>query len=151
VGPRAVLDAVVKRKIPSLCRESNLRTPIVQPVAQGERLGIFLFPIVTRPALGHTQLPIQWAPGALYLEIKRPGREADHSSPSSAKVKNAWSYTSIPKYVFTAKCLVKHRINFTFIIPSSSPSRSFKWAFYEMFPHRNSAGIAFIYHMPSPS
>jgi hypothetical protein len=34
VGPRAVLDAVVKRKIPSLCRESNLRTPIVQPVAQ---------------------------------------------------------------------------------------------------------------------
>jgi hypothetical protein len=34
VGPRAVLDPVVKRKIPSLCRESNTRTPIVQPVAQ---------------------------------------------------------------------------------------------------------------------
>jgi hypothetical protein len=34
VGPRAVLDAVVKRKIPSLRRESNSRTPIVQPVAQ---------------------------------------------------------------------------------------------------------------------
>jgi hypothetical protein len=34
VGPRVVLDAVVKRKIPSPCRESNLRTPIVQPVAQ---------------------------------------------------------------------------------------------------------------------
>jgi hypothetical protein len=34
VGPRAVLDAVVKRKIPSLRRESNPRTPIVQPVAQ---------------------------------------------------------------------------------------------------------------------
>jgi hypothetical protein len=34
VGPRAVLDAVVKRKIPSPCRESNPRTPIVQPVAQ---------------------------------------------------------------------------------------------------------------------
>jgi hypothetical protein len=33
VGPRAVLEAVVKRKIPSLCRESNSRTPIVQPVA----------------------------------------------------------------------------------------------------------------------
>jgi hypothetical protein len=26
--------------------------------------------------------------------VKRPGREADHSSPSSAEVKNAWSYTS---------------------------------------------------------
>jgi hypothetical protein len=34
VGLRAVLDAVVKRKIPSPCRESNPRTPIVQPVAQ---------------------------------------------------------------------------------------------------------------------
>jgi hypothetical protein len=33
VGPRAVLDTVVKRKIPSPCQESN-RTPIVQPVAQ---------------------------------------------------------------------------------------------------------------------
>jgi hypothetical protein len=34
VGPRAILDAVVKRKIPSPRRESNLRTPIVQPVTQ---------------------------------------------------------------------------------------------------------------------
>jgi hypothetical protein len=33
VGPRAVLDAVVKRKIPSPLREWNPRTPIVQPVA----------------------------------------------------------------------------------------------------------------------
>jgi hypothetical protein len=32
VGPRAVLDAVVKRRIPSPRRESNPRTPIVQPV-----------------------------------------------------------------------------------------------------------------------
>jgi hypothetical protein len=34
VGPRAVLDTVVKRKIPSPRREWNPRTPIVQPVAQ---------------------------------------------------------------------------------------------------------------------
>jgi hypothetical protein len=34
VDPRTVLDAVVKRKIPSLRRESNPRTPIIQPVAQ---------------------------------------------------------------------------------------------------------------------
>jgi hypothetical protein len=34
VGPRAVLEAVVKRKIPSPRRESNPRTPIVQPVKQ---------------------------------------------------------------------------------------------------------------------
>jgi hypothetical protein len=34
VGPRAVLDAVVKRKIPSPRWESNRRIPIVQPVVQ---------------------------------------------------------------------------------------------------------------------
>jgi hypothetical protein len=34
VGPRAVLDAVVKRKIPSPRLELNPRTPVVQPVAQ---------------------------------------------------------------------------------------------------------------------
>jgi hypothetical protein len=32
VGSRTVLDAVVKRKIPSPLRESNPRTSIVQPV-----------------------------------------------------------------------------------------------------------------------
>jgi hypothetical protein len=34
VGSRAVLDAVVKRKIPSPSRESNPRNPIVQPLTQ---------------------------------------------------------------------------------------------------------------------
>jgi hypothetical protein len=34
VGPRAVLDAVVKRKIPSPRRKSNPRAPIIQPVAK---------------------------------------------------------------------------------------------------------------------
>jgi hypothetical protein len=34
VGPRAVLDVVVKRKILSPLRESNPKTPIVQPVSQ---------------------------------------------------------------------------------------------------------------------
>jgi hypothetical protein len=34
VGPRAILDAVVKKKIPSPCQELNPRTPIVQPIAQ---------------------------------------------------------------------------------------------------------------------
>jgi hypothetical protein len=28
--------------------------------------------------------------------VKLPGREADHSPPSNAEVKNAWSYTSTP-------------------------------------------------------
>jgi len=33
VGRRAVLDSVVKRKIPSPRQESISRTPIIQPVA----------------------------------------------------------------------------------------------------------------------
>jgi hypothetical protein len=58
--------------------------------------GIFLFTIAFRTALGPTKSPIQWVPGALSLGVKRPGCEADHSPPSSAEVKNAWSYTSTP-------------------------------------------------------
>jgi hypothetical protein len=46
--------------------------------------------------------------------VQRPGREADHSPPSSAEVKNAWSYTSTLQYAFMAWCLVKHRDNFSF-------------------------------------
>jgi hypothetical protein len=38
----------------------------------------------------------QWVSGALSLGVKRLGREAEHSPPSSAEVKNAWSYTSTP-------------------------------------------------------
>jgi hypothetical protein len=78
------------------------------------RLGIFLFTTASRTALGPTQPPIQWVPGVPSLEVKRPGREADHSPTSSAEVKNAWSYTSTPLYVFMAWCLVKHRDNCTF-------------------------------------
>jgi hypothetical protein len=39
---------------------------------------------------------------ALSLALKRPGREADHSPPSSAEVKIAWSYTATPKSAFMA-------------------------------------------------
>jgi hypothetical protein len=59
-------------------------------------LGIFLFTNALRPALGITQPPIQRVPGDLSLEVKRLGREADHSPPFSAEIKNAWRYTSTP-------------------------------------------------------
>jgi hypothetical protein len=38
-----------------------------------EGLGIFLFTTASRLALGTTQPPIQWVPGALSLGVKRPG------------------------------------------------------------------------------
>jgi hypothetical protein len=50
-------------------------------------LGIFLFTTVSTVALGPAQPPIQWVPGSLFLGVKRPGREADHSLPSIAEVK----------------------------------------------------------------
>jgi hypothetical protein len=59
-------------------------------------LGIFPFTTAFRTALGHTEPPIQWVRGAPSLEVKRPGREADRSPPSSAEIKNAWNYTSTP-------------------------------------------------------
>jgi hypothetical protein len=57
---------------------------------------IFLLITASRPALGPTQPPIQWVPGALSVGVKRLGREADGSPLSSAEVKNAWFYTSTP-------------------------------------------------------
>jgi hypothetical protein len=79
-------------------------------------LGIFLFTTMSRMAVGPTQPPIQLVPGALSLGVMHPGHEADHSLPYSAKVRNAWSYTSTPQYIFTAWCLFKHRDNFTFYL-----------------------------------
>jgi hypothetical protein len=51
--------------------------------------GNFLFTTASRTALGSNQPPSQWVSGALSLGVKRPGRESDHSPPSSAEAKNA--------------------------------------------------------------
>jgi hypothetical protein len=40
--------------------------------------------------------------GAFSPRVKRPGREADHSPPTSAEVKKTWVYTSRPSYAFMA-------------------------------------------------
>jgi len=50
--------------------------------------GPFLFATASRPDLGPTQTAIKG-----YWE---PGREADHSTLSSAEVKNEWSYIPTP-------------------------------------------------------
>ena len=44
------------------------------------------FPHPSRPVLGPTHPPVQWAPG-LSRGLKRPGRGSDHPPPSSAEVK----------------------------------------------------------------
>jgi hypothetical protein len=37
-----------------------------------------------------------------FLGVKWPGREADHSPPTSAEVKKTWVHTSTPLYAFMA-------------------------------------------------
>jgi hypothetical protein len=48
---------------------------------------------LSRPASGPTQPPVQWVPGLSWGQ-RQPGRDADHTPPSSAEVKKELSYTS---------------------------------------------------------
>jgi len=73
--------------------------------------GIFSIATTSRPDVLPNQPPIQRILGALTQGVKRPGREADHSFPSSSKVKNMWSYNSTPQQILMTRCLVKHRDN----------------------------------------
>jgi hypothetical protein len=61
---------------------------------------ISVFSTASRPALGATQTALRWVPGIISVGVRRPGREADHSPSSCAKVKNARSYTLPLSYVF---------------------------------------------------
>jgi hypothetical protein len=51
---------------------------------------------------GPTQSPIQRVPG-FFLELKQPGREADHSPPSNAEIKN---YGAIRLHGVVLTCLI---------------------------------------------
>jgi hypothetical protein len=74
----------------------------------------FPFATASRLALVPSHPPIQWVPGTFSLGIRWPGRDANHSPPVNAEVKNEWSYTSSLPYVFMPWCIVKHRDSFTF-------------------------------------
>jgi hypothetical protein len=51
---------------------------------------------MSQQVLGLTQPPIQWEQMAPSLGVQWPGHETAHSPPSSAKVRNAGSYTATP-------------------------------------------------------
>jgi hypothetical protein len=59
------------------CREIKVRAPV----------GSRIFSTSSRPVLWPIQPPFQWVPESFTLRVKRPGREADHSPPTSAEVK----------------------------------------------------------------
>jgi hypothetical protein len=73
--------------------------PRVRSSSPGEGKN-FLFSASSRLDLGLTQPPIQWVQGALSPGVKRSGREAEQSSPTSAEVKKTCIYTSTPPYAF---------------------------------------------------
>jgi hypothetical protein len=77
------------------------------------RRDIFLFTTTSSSALGPHPASYLMSKEGISLGVKWPEREADHPPPCSAKVKKAWSNTSISPYVFTAWYLVKHSDNFT--------------------------------------
>jgi hypothetical protein len=57
----------------------------------------FRFPAASSPPLAPTPPPlIQLVLEALSERVPRPGNDADRSAPTSAKIKNAWRYTSTP-------------------------------------------------------
>ena len=59
---------------------------------QGEEISL-LYKMVGL-ALQTTKLPTERLPGVLYPQVKRPGIEVNHSTPSNSEFKNDWSYTS---------------------------------------------------------
>jgi hypothetical protein len=77
---------------------------------QHVRERIYLFATASKLVLGPTHLPIGWILGALSLEVKLGWgmKLTTHLHPVP---KNAWSYLSIPPYVFMTGYLVKHRIH----------------------------------------
>jgi hypothetical protein len=57
-----------------------------------------IFPPSYRPDWFWGPSSLEWVPGALSPVVKRQGREAHHSPPTSAQVKKMWISTSTPPY-----------------------------------------------------
>jgi len=57
---------------------------------------------------------MQWVPGSLSMGVNRPGREAYHSPPSNAEVKECVElYLYSPNTPLWYGAQLKHRDNFT--------------------------------------
>jgi hypothetical protein len=79
--------------------------------------GIFLFSIASRPALTPPALQSNGYRGAPSSRVERSRREADHSPPSSAKVKIGEAVPPLPDASsWSGTSLIKHRNNFTFTL-----------------------------------
>jgi hypothetical protein len=62
--------------------------------------------VLSRPAMGSTQLIVQWLMRALSLGVKQQWREADHSPQTSAEVKKKWIYASTAPCASMEQCWI---------------------------------------------
>jgi hypothetical protein len=73
--------------------------------------GYFSSPKACTPSPGPTKPSVEWVPGFICMEIKRPGREAGKSVPSSAELKNERSSKPPPSMCLNGM----YRENFIFL------------------------------------
>jgi hypothetical protein len=81
------------------------------------RVKNFLFSTASTPALGYIRFLIQRALGTVSSRLKRPAREADHSPPPSAEVKNDADILLLslkPSWLIDNVLVNKHWYNLTF-------------------------------------
>jgi hypothetical protein len=66
------------------------------------RLMLFIVGTIRSTGPGVHPASCKMGTGGAFPGVKRQGREADHSHPTSAEVKKMWIYTSTLPYVFMA-------------------------------------------------
>lgn len=81
-GTRRLQHSVILRRL----RDKGYRLGVPGIVVRFP--AVFSLPKPSRPDLGPILSPIQWVPGTLSPEVKRPGSDNDHSLPCRAKVTN---------------------------------------------------------------
>jgi hypothetical protein len=87
----------------------------IVPGSDSRKGNDFLFSTASTPDLGPIQPPIQCVPRAISPGVKRPGREADHSPPSSAEVKKVRAISALfHMSSWNSAYLIKRKDNFTF-------------------------------------
>jgi hypothetical protein len=83
---------------------------------------ISFFSIASRLAIGPTHPPIQWVLGPLSPKVKWQGCKADHSTPTSAEVKNGEAIRPLPHMSsWHSPQLIKCRDNFTLLTGKACP------------------------------
>jgi hypothetical protein len=88
-APHEIVPGVLIHRMPN--SKGKLHPTSSHEGSEGEhRLSCTLF---LASALDGGEPPVQWVPG-LSRGYRRPGRDADHTPPSSAEVKKELSYTS---------------------------------------------------------